>query len=101
MSSETPSDFDSRDVFASPPFVTVEGVVNVRTLGGYSIPGQAPRSQLKPLHVFRSGDLSGITDHGKAQLLVLGITTIFDTRLRDRDRTLPISVAGHRRGTVC
>lgn len=54
--------------------------MNIRTLGGYPIFGQGSRGHVKPLHVFRSGDLLRITEEGKAQLVALGISTVFDTR---------------------
>ena len=64
---------------SSPPFVVVDGVINIRDIGGYLI--QANMSlMIKPGIVFRSGEPSSITDLGKEQLRALGIKTIFDLR---------------------
>lgn len=51
------------DVLSHPPFVTISGVINVRDLGSYpstSYPGKITRPGL----VYRSAELSGITDEG-------------------------------------
>ncbi|KAM6496098.1 Protein-tyrosine phosphatase-like protein [Amanita muscaria] len=67
------------EVLSHPPFVTIEGVINVRDLGhlpSTRYPGKTTRPNL----LFRSAELSRITDEGKAQLKQLGITTVFDTR---------------------
>jgi len=75
LASETEED---RKIISSPPFVVVEGVINVRDLGGYA----TSNSDLvvKSSSVFRSGELSHITDHGREQLRALRITKIFDMR---------------------
>lgn len=56
---------------SSPPFVTIEGVSNVRSLGNY------PSATLhgyftKPNFMFRAGEISKITSTGKQQLQQLG-----------------------------
>jgi len=64
---------------SSPPFVSIEGVSNVRTLGNYPsrlYPGQRTRSHF----MYRSGDISTITLKGKDQLEALGIRKAFDLR---------------------
>lgn len=64
---------------SQPPFVTIPGVVNVRDLGGYSSTihaGMRTRSRL----VFRSAELSSVTEDGKLKLKELGVTTVFDLR---------------------
>lgn len=51
------------DVLSKPPFVTLPGVINVRDLGQYASvtdPGYITR----PGIMFRSAELSGITDEG-------------------------------------
>lgn len=48
---------------AQPPFVAIPGVVNVRDLGSYST--SYPGMITKPRFLFRSGELSAITDEGK------------------------------------
>lgn len=75
MTSNTP---DIQTILASPPFVVVEGVINIRTVGGYA----TSESQwlVKPMTVFRSGELSHITEAGKEQLRALGISKVFDFR---------------------
>lgn len=60
-----------------PPFVTIEGVSNVRSLGNYSsvtIVGHFT----KPNFMFRAGEISGITSTGKRQLEQLGMYLKFD-----------------------
>jgi hypothetical protein len=60
-----------------PPFVAVEGVVNIRTIGGY------PTSDgfiVKPNLLYRSGELNRITEAGREQLKDLGIKVAFDFR---------------------
>ncbi|KAI0727345.1 protein-tyrosine phosphatase-like protein [Fomitopsis betulina] len=62
-----------------PPFVAISGVVNVRDLGGY--PSEtSPGHVTRPGFIFRSGEVSSITDDGKAQLRELGVTTVYDLR---------------------
>ena len=56
---------------SSPPFVTVEGASNIRSLGNY--PSASFSSHYtKPNFAFRSGEISGITTTGEAQLKDLG-----------------------------
>jgi len=63
---------------SKPPFVTIPGVVNVRDLGSY--PTKYPGMVTKPNLLYRSGEVSNITDEGKQRLRELGITTIYDLR---------------------
>ncbi|GJE84293.1 tyrosine-protein phosphatase [Phanerochaete sordida] len=67
-----------KDILSRPPFISVPGVVNMRDLGSYTTcyPGMIT----KPLFLFRSGEVSAITEEGKAKLRELGVTTIFDLR---------------------
>ncbi|KAF7301982.1 TYR-PHOSPHATASE-2 domain-containing protein [Mycena indigotica] len=61
------------------PFVKIDGVINVRDLG--LLPSQLyPNLITKPRLLYRSAELSGITDEGKAQLRSLGISHVFDLR---------------------
>ncbi|KAF8663464.1 hypothetical protein AX16_001034 [Volvariella volvacea WC 439] len=67
------------DVLSRPPFVTIAGVINVRDLGTYpsiTHPGKVTRPKL----LFRSAELSAITEEGKNQLRSLGIKRVFDLR---------------------
>ncbi|KAF9262667.1 hypothetical protein L218DRAFT_960147 [Marasmius fiardii PR-910] len=69
----------SQSRLSEPPFVSIEGLYNVRAVGGYSLSSE-PRSVVKPAILYRSGDPSRITEKGKEQLLSLGIRHIFDFR---------------------
>ncbi|KAJ7752840.1 tyrosine phosphatase family-domain-containing protein [Mycena maculata] len=68
-----------RDTLSRPPFVTISGVINVRDLGGLSSQIY-PNFVTKPRLMYRSAELSGITEEGKAQLKELGILQVFDLR---------------------
>jgi protein tyrosine/serine phosphatase len=68
-----------KHALASPPFIVVEGIINIRDIGGY-IAQSNPSLMVKPRTIFRSGEVSHITDLGKTQLRALGIKTIFDLR---------------------
>jgi len=61
------------DILSKPPFVLVSGVDNVRDLAAPGVP-------IKPRLVFRGGEISSITEEGKAQLRDLGVKTVFDLR---------------------
>jgi len=61
-----------------PPFVTIDGVLNIRDLGSRQTAD--PTLITKPSLMYRSGEISGITGEGKSQLKALGITHIFDLR---------------------
>lgn len=85
------------ETLSRPPFVTIQGVINVRNLGNLPTTYR-PGGITRPNFVFRSAELSRITGEGvyfetenydifsshnlkgKAQLKQLGITTIFDLR---------------------
>lgn len=67
----------SPSALSSPPFIAVEGVINVRTIGGYRTDAS---HIVDPKLVFRSGEVSGITETGKQQLVALGIHRVFDMR---------------------
>ncbi|KAH9884125.1 protein-tyrosine phosphatase-like protein [Cubamyces lactineus] len=65
---------------AAPPFVSIDGVFNIRDFGaGY--PTVSGTSRVKPLRLFRSGELARITDTGIQQLRSLGIQRVFDLRV--------------------
>ncbi|KZT05648.1 uncharacterized protein LAESUDRAFT_726936 [Laetiporus sulphureus 93-53] len=64
---------------SKPPFVSIPGVVNIRDLGSYpstTYPGRVTRPRL----LYRSAEISNITEEGKARLKELGITKVFDLR---------------------
>ncbi|KAH7884605.1 tyrosine phosphatase family-domain-containing protein [Phlebopus sp. FC_14] len=62
----------------SPPFVPVEGIINLRSVGGFATSDKG--FIMKPLAIFRSGEASSVTELGKQHLCVLGIKKIFDLR---------------------
>ena len=57
-------------------WIAVEGVENLRDIGGYP----AGEDTLSWGKVYRSADISGITDDGLAALSELGIATVVDLR---------------------
>ncbi|KDQ34099.1 hypothetical protein PLEOSDRAFT_1095617 [Pleurotus ostreatus PC15] len=67
-------------IITSPPFITVDGLVNLRdalaskTSAGFS--GQIAR----PSYIYRSGEPAKVTDQGRAQFMALGIKKVFDLR---------------------
>lgn len=85
-----------RTRLSQPPFVTIDGVLNIRDLGSYQTAD--PSLITKPSLMYRSGEVAGITEEGiflvspstriatqshelgKSQLKSLGITHIFDLR---------------------
>jgi hypothetical protein len=65
-----------------PPFVNIDGLANVRDIGGWPIVdsnGNHGCSVRKGI-VYRGPDTSSITDAGMAKLRALGVTMIFDLR---------------------
>lgn len=61
----------------SPPFVNVEGVLNLRDIGGYpTTPGHCVRRGL----IYRSADFNNCTKNGLKQLMRLEIIVVFDLR---------------------
>ena len=75
---------DSTLSILAPPFVTVDGILNVRSVGGYSISGDSDESLrsliVKPTYLFRAAEPTRVTELGKAQLRALGVKKIFDFR---------------------
>ena len=62
-----------------PPFVNVEGVRNLRDIGGYqTTPGFCTRRGL----IYRSADIRVPTENALQQLKSLGITAVYDLRSR-------------------
>jgi hypothetical protein len=49
------------DVLSRPPFVQIDGVHNIRDLGYYRSSGDR---MTKPNFIFRSAEISGITEEG-------------------------------------
>ncbi|KAL5527764.1 hypothetical protein ACEPAG_6565 [Sanghuangporus baumii] len=67
------------------PFIHIDGVTNVRSLGPYPVKPQSQeganvRLLTRPRQLFRSAEVSGITERGKVQMRELGITRVFDLR---------------------
>jgi protein tyrosine/serine phosphatase len=70
--------------------------MNIRAVGGLRTSNTQVTS-VKPLHIFRSADLSRITTLGKEQLSSLGIKFIFDLRSQQeiaRDDPAPLAITG-------
>ena len=59
------------------PFVKIDGVLNIRDVGGYPT---ANGKVIKRGLIYRSGDLKGLTEDGKVALEKLGVSHIFDLR---------------------
>ncbi|TCD64550.1 hypothetical protein EIP91_003988 [Steccherinum ochraceum] len=74
----TPEEDLVRKVLSAPPFVDVEGVPNLRELGGYPVAGDVSTTT-KPV-IYRSADPSRITEKGAERLRALGIKKVFDLR---------------------
>ncbi|KAI0640961.1 protein-tyrosine phosphatase-like protein [Trametes meyenii] len=67
-------------VLLSPPFVQIEGVFNIRDFGA-GRPVSENTAIIKPFYLFRSGELTNVTDKGAEQLKALGIQKVFDLRV--------------------
>ncbi|KAK0226492.1 protein-tyrosine phosphatase-like protein [Armillaria fumosa] len=65
-------------ILSLPPFIQVQGVINIRMVGGYKTTTSSTRVKLGTL--FRSRELSYLTEDGKKQLMSHGIRHIFDLR---------------------
>ncbi|KAI9716388.1 MAG: hypothetical protein M1828_000377 [Chrysothrix sp. TS-e1954] len=65
--------------YLPPPFVNVQGIMNLRDVGGYRI-GAAPSPAVRRNYIYRSADPSRVTDEGMAKLRSLGIELMFDLR---------------------
>lgn len=61
----------------SPPFHEVEGLPNLRDVGGYPLPSSR---SVRPGLLFRAADPSRITPQGLSQLSSLNIRTVYDFR---------------------
>ncbi|KAJ7189004.1 protein-tyrosine phosphatase-like protein [Mycena filopes] len=68
----------STSILSSPPFVVVDGVFNIRTIGGYKT--DSGLEIVNPKLMFRAGEVSSITEAGKEQLFALGVRRVFDLR---------------------
>ncbi|KAE9400593.1 hypothetical protein BT96DRAFT_919426 [Gymnopus androsaceus JB14] len=73
-----------------PPFVDIEGVINIRSVGGYTT---STGRVVKPNIIYRSGDVSSITERGREQFTQLGVHVVFDFRadneIKDYDSATP------------
>ncbi|KAF8832122.1 hypothetical protein HHX47_DHR1001228 [Lentinula edodes] len=73
-----------------PPFVDIEGVINMRSVGGYAT---STGGVAKPNIIYRSGDISSITERGRGQFSALGVHVVFDFRadseIKDYDSATP------------
>ncbi|EGO21412.1 hypothetical protein SERLADRAFT_441764 [Serpula lacrymans var. lacrymans S7.9] len=69
-----------------PPFVNIDGVDNVRTIGHFH---RSPSVKINTNLIYRSADPKGITEEGKTQLLRHGIKTVVDLRLEHEYDSIP------------
>jgi hypothetical protein len=78
----TPRYFDLHMEELPPPFVSIDGLANVRDIGGWPIVDSKgnPRYAVRKGIVYRGPDTSPITDAGITKLRALGVTTVFDLR---------------------
>lgn len=80
MSSESPQN----EPLPIPPFVPIEGMFNVRDIGGYEIPTIFGRSRsIRRGLIYRGGEPSRITPQGRATFKALSIEKIFDIRTKE------------------
>ena len=70
--------------------VPLEGAGNFRDLGGYKTRDDRMTSWGM---VYRSGELSGLTDHDRAVLGKLGIRTVVDLRGSDQRQSAPAAIS--------
>ncbi|KFY11343.1 hypothetical protein V492_04522 [Pseudogymnoascus sp. VKM F-4246] len=69
----------STSTLPSPPFIQVEGLPNLRDLGGYPVPGS--QKSIRRGVVYRAGAPSNrIDEEGKKTMKALGITHVYDLR---------------------
>lgn len=69
----------SSTALPSPPFIQVEGLPNLRDLGGYSIPDS--KNSIRRGVVYRAGAPSNrIDEEGRTTIKSLGITHVYDLR---------------------
>lgn len=80
-------------VLSSPPFITVDGVANIREVGGFPIIA-VNHVLVKSGYYFRAADPSKITDKGKEQLRSFGIMKIFDFRSPQEIKAPILSIEG-------
>ena len=64
---------------AAPPFLAVDGVINIREFSGCPS-ALRPASVVRPRTLFRSGEPNRISARGVEALRVLGVKTVFDLR---------------------
>jgi len=68
----------AHEILDEPPFVKVEGVINIRDFG--DLLTNDGKTKIRSGFLFRSGELTRLTDSGKVALKSLGIKKIFDLR---------------------
>ncbi|KAL8695258.1 MAG: hypothetical protein Q9224_003430 [Gallowayella concinna] len=81
-----PSDMSQDEPLPVPPFVPIEGLVNVRDIGGYEVP--APTKDGRPCSVrrglvYRGSEPGRITPDGRAAFKALGIKKVYDIRTEE------------------
>ena len=64
-----------------PPFVSIDGLANVRDIGGWLVvDSNGNLGSVRKGIVYRGPDTSSITDVGTTKLKALGVTKMFDLR---------------------
>lgn len=86
LDSEVGDDPDGGD---NPPsrWVELDGVVNVRDVGGYAVAGD---ETIRWRRILRGGTLSTLTQTGCAQLAALAVATVIDLRMVTTQSTDPL-----------
>ncbi|EGN95893.1 hypothetical protein SERLA73DRAFT_162582 [Serpula lacrymans var. lacrymans S7.3] len=69
-----------------PPFVDIDGVANIRTIGDFR---RSPSVKVNKHLVYRSANPKGITEEGKIQFMERGIKTVVDVRLEHGCDVIP------------
>lgn len=67
-------------IITSPPFITVDGLVNLRDALASKASAGFNGQIARPSYIYRSGEPAKVTDQGRAQFVALGIKKVFDLR---------------------
>jgi len=81
----------------SPPFVSIEGILNFRDLGGYAVSSALDSQSIRRNVIYRCGEPNRVTLDGIAKLRSLGITHAYDLRSTTE---IEKNIAAGRGGTV-
>ena len=70
----------TKETLSNPPFYNIQGIFNFRDYGNGYPSSLQPNARVKPLVLFRSGEVSHITPKGKEQFKERRINKVFDLR---------------------